>query len=491
MEALFEVVALYDFDASMDNQLSLRMGDRLAVLRQEENGWWHGVNLEGNSGWFPATFVEQTLAVPGKQFSNRNSLDFDADVGIDENTQGIPTAHPDWLMYSTDEGDRYYVNHMTGESSWELPSVNLSPSTPPLILGTPPILSDDDTPPSTNNTSLRNSPAEMFSVSPSKAGTSSSMSIKSFQSSTIKAPNFQDPNAKPLMEDGRYGYKNNFWSDKGDKSGFDTLVLKHRNGKEVCKDIAQFMSERMKIEEQYAKALLELSKSSLGEMESGTSKTAWNQIKFDVKNQAKSRLEFADSLSKDIQKAFMDFKDSQKKTRKDFEATIALDRKSMMEKFRKVQKMHTLYMNKARDAEVADALVSRGPLDTMSKRDFQKIEDNARKERKKASMAAFDYKNAIKDYETVRNQWEDDMIGACSEFQQAEEDRIDFIRNTLIKYMDIQKKVNNECKSSSEMAENSVEAICKEVDIEMFVKEKFTGSERPIELVFEGYKGYE
>lgn len=69
-----------------------------------------------------------------------------------------------------------------------------------------------------------------------------SLSRKNSRASVLRGP---VPKPVPRIgEDGKYGYENNFWSDKGDKSGFDILVLKHRSGKEVCKDISAFMSER-------------------------------------------------------------------------------------------------------------------------------------------------------------------------------------------------------------------------------------------------------
>jgi hypothetical protein len=92
-------------------------------------------------------------------------------------------------------------------------------------------------------------------------------SIRSYRSLTFT----DSKGASPATENGKYRYMNNFWADKGDKSGFDILVLKHRNGKEVCKDFAQLMAERSRIEEQYAKSLMELGKSQLGETESSGS----------------------------------------------------------------------------------------------------------------------------------------------------------------------------------------------------------------------------
>ena len=47
------------------------------------------------------------------------------------------------------------------------------------------------------------------------------------------------------------GFCDNFWNDKGGKSGFDILVLKHRNGKEVLKELADHLKARAVAEEAY------------------------------------------------------------------------------------------------------------------------------------------------------------------------------------------------------------------------------------------------
>ena len=123
------------------------------------------------------------------------------------------------------------------------------------------------------------------------------------------------------------------------------MVLKHRNGKEICKDIAQFMTERAKIEDAYAKSLMELANNGLADMESGTMKTAWNQLKFDVQSQAKSRLEFSKKLVSQVQQPVMDFKNEQKKTRKNYEATILEDRRVLMSKYAAAQKVQFVVGN--------------------------------------------------------------------------------------------------------------------------------------------------
>lgn len=76
--------------------------------------------------------------------------------------------------------------------------------------------------------------------------------------------------------------------------------------------------------------------------------------------------------------------------------------------------MHKIYFNKCKEADIAEALVVRAQHDNnLSKKDLAKLEDNARKEKKKASIAAHDYKSAINEYEMIRLQWEEDMEAAC------------------------------------------------------------------------------
>lgn len=56
---------LYDYDASLSDELSLRQGDVIAVLKKSVDGWWYGETLEAGTlrrGLFPATYVQEADA---------------------------------------------------------------------------------------------------------------------------------------------------------------------------------------------------------------------------------------------------------------------------------------------------------------------------------------------------------------------------------------------------------------------------------------------
>lgn len=53
-----EAVALYDFQAQGDDELSVAEGDALWVIEQEGEEWWKCRNASGNEGVVPASYVE-------------------------------------------------------------------------------------------------------------------------------------------------------------------------------------------------------------------------------------------------------------------------------------------------------------------------------------------------------------------------------------------------------------------------------------------------
>ena len=53
---IHRVVALYDYQSNEPDKLSLLAGEVLEIW-SECNGWYNGRNAAGDTGWFPASFV--------------------------------------------------------------------------------------------------------------------------------------------------------------------------------------------------------------------------------------------------------------------------------------------------------------------------------------------------------------------------------------------------------------------------------------------------
>jgi actin cytoskeleton-regulatory complex protein SLA1 len=59
-----EAVALYDFQAQGDDELTVAEGDALWIIEQDGDEWWKCRNLEGNEGVVPASYVEVGPLLP-------------------------------------------------------------------------------------------------------------------------------------------------------------------------------------------------------------------------------------------------------------------------------------------------------------------------------------------------------------------------------------------------------------------------------------------
>lgn len=54
---LFSVVAIYDYYADKDDELSFQESAVIYVLKKNDDGWWEGV-MDGITGLFPGNYVE-------------------------------------------------------------------------------------------------------------------------------------------------------------------------------------------------------------------------------------------------------------------------------------------------------------------------------------------------------------------------------------------------------------------------------------------------
>ena len=59
----YTVVALFDFEAQEDGEVSFKRGNRIKVLEKTDPNWWKGQVasgvLAGNVGLFPSNYVKQ------------------------------------------------------------------------------------------------------------------------------------------------------------------------------------------------------------------------------------------------------------------------------------------------------------------------------------------------------------------------------------------------------------------------------------------------
>ncbi|KAF9998234.1 hypothetical protein BGZ79_008086 [Entomortierella chlamydospora] len=102
------VRALYPFRSEDSTSLSFQKDELIQVLTQLESGWWYGY-CHGERGWFPSNYVEIIA-----------QEDYDS---VSEEISEDEMASDDlWLPQTTVDGQVFYFNTRTGDSSWTIPS---------------------------------------------------------------------------------------------------------------------------------------------------------------------------------------------------------------------------------------------------------------------------------------------------------------------------------------------------------------------------------
>ncbi|ELK31851.1 Growth arrest-specific protein 7 [Myotis davidii] len=345
---------------------------------------------------------------------------------------------PGWQSYLSPQGRRYYVNTTTNETTWERPGgsgIPASPGThrsplPPTVngyhaSGTP------AHPPETAHMSVRKSAAD-----PQNLGSSSPGKKQSKENTiTINCVTFPHPDTMPeqqLLKPTEWSYCDYFWADKkdpqgnGNVAGFELLLQKQLKGKQMQKEMSEFIRERIKIEEEYAKNLAKLSQNSLAAQEEGSLGEAWAQVKKSLADEAEVHLKFSAKLHSEVEKPLMNFRENFKKDMKKCDHHIADLRKQLASRYAAVEKARKALTERQRDLEMK--------TQQLEIKLSNKTEEDIKKARRKSTQAGDDLMRCVDLYNQAQSKWFEEMVTTTLELERLEVERVEMIRQHLCQY---------------------------------------------------------
>uniref|UniRef100_A0A2K6CXN0 Growth arrest-specific protein 7 n=1 Tax=Macaca nemestrina TaxID=9545 RepID=A0A2K6CXN0_MACNE len=383
---------------------------------------------------------------------------------------------PGWQSYLSPQGRRYYVNTTTNETTWERPSsfpgIPASPgshrsSLPPAVngyhaSGTP------AHPPETAHMSVRKSTGDSQNLG------SSSPSKKQSKENTITVSDTSGscPLFSPFSLAADADKKDP--QGNGTVAGFELLLQKQLKGKQMQKEMSEFIRERIKIEEDYAKNLAKLSQNSLASQEEGSLGEAWAQVKKSLADEAEVHLKFSAKLHSEVEKPLMNFRENFKKDMKKCDHHIADLRKQLASRYASVEKARKALTERQRDLEMK--------TQQLEIKLSNKTEEDIKKARRKSTQAGDDLMRCVDLYNQAQSKWFEEMVTTTLELERLEVERVEMIRQHLCQYTQLRHETDMFNQSTVEPVDQLLRKVDPAKDRELWVREHKTGSIRPVDM---------
>ncbi|XP_059901082.1 growth arrest-specific protein 7a [Gadus macrocephalus] len=306
-------------------------------------------------------------------------------------------------------------------------------------------------------------------------------SVAMFQVNCVTFPLPGEGPEQQLLKPNDWSYCDYFWADKKDPQGgacmpgFEILLQKQLKGKQMQKEMSEFVHERIKIEEEYAKNLSKLSLSPLAAQEEGTVGEAWIQLKKSLHDEAEVHLKFSNKLHSEVEKPMLTFRsDHFKKDLKKYDHHIADLRKQLASRYAGVEKARKALADRQKDLEVK--------TQQLEVKLSNKTEEDIKKARRKSTQAGDDLMRSLDLYNQTQSKWFEEMVTTSMELEKLEIDRIEWIQQHLRQYTTLRHETDMFNQSTIENVDQLLQAVDPAKDRDLWVKEHKTGDVRPIDL---------
>ncbi|EFO99113.1 hypothetical protein CRE_17946 [Caenorhabditis remanei] len=281
-------------------------------------------------------------------------------------------------------------------------------------------------------------------------------------------------------------YADHFWGEK--HHGFQVLQENLKKSEETVAEVAQFVKERLSVEDEYVKAINRTVHKVSNFIQNGSNIDAmWQLTKGTMELMAEIHVMLVKNLQ-DLSREVLKYKDDVNKTRKELKQPQVAEAVNLMQTTTTcLQKAKETYQHRCQELEKAKKETN------VNVKEISKIE-------LKIARARDEYKSYVEKYEVVREDFETKMSDSCKKFQTF--DRY-FYSNKFIffncicrsLYASIQQFILLYANHSTEMSSasfqvaeqfrESIQHLNADEFVRKFIKSKSTGSEKPPHVLFE------
>ncbi|CAN8201447.1 unnamed protein product [Coccothraustes coccothraustes] len=269
-------------------------------------------------------------------------------------------------------------------------------------------------------------------------------------------------------------FTEHFWGEKN--HGFDVLYHNMKHGQISTKELADFVRERASIEENYAKAMVKLSKMATNGTQLGTFAPLWEVFRISSDKLALCHLELMKKLH-DLIKEISRYGEEQGRVHKKSKEEVAgtLEAVQLLHGVAQLlPKSKESYHSKCQEYE-------RLRKEGTSQKEIDKAELKSRK-------AGEALRRAVDKYNAARADFEQRMLDSAMRFQEVEEAHLRHMKGLIGSYSHSVEDTHVQIGQVHEEFKQNVENIGTEMLLRRFAESKGTGRERPGALDFDEYR---
>ncbi|KAM8795032.1 F-BAR domain only protein 1 [Eudromia elegans] len=269
-------------------------------------------------------------------------------------------------------------------------------------------------------------------------------------------------------------FAEHFWGEKN--HGFDVLYHNMKHAQISTKELADFVRERATVEENYAKAMVKLSKMATNGTQLGTFAPLWEVFRISSDKLALCHLELMKKLH-ELLKEISRYGEEQGRVHKKSKEEVAgtLEAVQLLHGVAQLlPKSKESYHSKCQEYE---RLRKEGTS--------QKEIDKAELKSKKAGEAL---RRAVDKYNAARADFEQRMLDSAMRFQEVEEAHLRHMKGLIGSYSHSVEDTHVQIGQVHEEFKQNVENIGPELLLRRFAESKGTGRERPGALDFDEYR---
>ncbi|TNM90666.1 hypothetical protein fugu_002955, partial [Takifugu bimaculatus] len=267
-------------------------------------------------------------------------------------------------------------------------------------------------------------------------------------------------------------------------AGYEAVIQRLRDGRQMCKDVEELLKMRALAEEKYGKELLTVACKAGGQTEVSTLRASFEQLRAQLENIGNFHIQLSDTLKEEVKKIEV-FRERQKEQRKKFQSIMEKIHRKKLSLHKKAMESKKNYQLRCKDVSEVERAAQKTDLTT---KNSDKIRHRAKQCRQYANEAEKLHSATIGDLEGIRQDWEETHKSTCEVvFQQLEADRIAMLRCALwdhCNHLSVQCVKDDQ---SYEEVRKELEKCDIVTDLNCFIRMKSTGTKPPDPVLFESY----